>query len=158
LDFVKLYELSEQDTTHAFLINVNQVAIEQKGHSIGVSLFSSGIIDGSGVVVSGTYSKKETGGTVNLNKENFEKFYNCINNVYRFIAQRPIQKGAKLNTFTTCSVGEITLAAEYNPNSSSPETLKFYLKVGEEATFSMSKLEFEEIVTTIREVKNLWLK
>jgi hypothetical protein len=159
LDFIRTYNVSSSDSTYYFMVSVNQVQTEQQGYSVGTRIFGSGIFGNPGLAISGVYTKKATGGTVVLNQKDFLEFYECANDVYTFIVFKQLHKTTNLNTVTTCSVGNMTFGAEYFPNVTSPsDNLKFYFKVGDEATFTMNKVEFEEIVKTILGAKNLWGK
>ncbi len=159
LDFIRTYNVSSTDSTYYFMISVNQVQTVGQGYSVGTTIFGSGIFGNPGLAISGAYTKVASGGTIVLNHKDFLEFYECANDVYTFIVFKQLHKTTNFNTVTTCSVGNLTFGAEYFPNVTSPsDNLKFYFKVGDEATFTMNKVEFEEIVKTILGAKNLWGK
>jgi hypothetical protein len=147
MDFVKIYTLDKPDTTYTFLLKVNKTTVDAASVSIGISSL------GSGLGVSYDVNKNE--GEIVMNYEEFKEFYSCISKSYVFVNNIKYKKD-KVNTIATCNIGAITAIAEYNPKAPNGNEIKFYFKVGNEATYQMSKLELEKITKTLKSIVEKW--
>ena len=148
VDYVKQYQMNSTDTTYSVIIKVNNESVEQQSFSIGTSIFGS-------ITSGGTYKVDKQAGEVVFNKENLMDFYECANNIYKFISSRSNNDKA-INTVTYCEIENITIAAELVYYASGSQEVKYYFRVGDSVVFQMDKNEFEQIMRTFVQIKKDW--
>lgn len=152
------YEVGATDTLYSFMVAVTETEVEVSNVSIGFSSFltGGGVADAIGGLVSSTsatLNKESRNGIVSLDKANFMKFYKCVNDVYKVAGTMAVLK-KKIDALCTCGVEGIRFGGEYLPGGLGLDQ-RFFFELGV-ASFSMTRLEFEEIVKFVRDVKNVF--
>lgn len=151
MDFVKLYTVDLQDTSYLFTIKVANETIQKESVSLGSAIFSGG---SWGVGRNANYSVNSTENQTTLNKEDFASFYECINKTFTFITQKETFSKSKNNFVATCGSGSLLVGGEYNPENKAQKST-FYFQLGQN-TYSMSKNQFQKIVSTLRNIFSTW--
>jgi len=149
IDYVREFQINKQDTSFYMVIKVNNANVEQESFSIGTSIFGS-------IAGGGTYKVDRKEGETKFNKEDLLEFYDCANNIYKFISSHNFTKEG-FNTVASCEIQNIRIGAELVYNSGGKE-IKYYFKLGDEAVFQMEKVEFEDIMRIIGQIKKDWEK
>ncbi len=154
MNLVNDFEVGGKDSVYSFVVAVTETETEVQSVSLGLSSFSVGKLVGGGGSAGVTASIKKQDGVVDMSREDFGNFYKCINDVYKATGTMSVLSKKK-NTVCTCEVKGIEFGGEYLPERATGNDQKFYFRLGE-AVFSMSKLDFEEIVRFVREVKGVY--
>jgi len=157
IDYVREYALKQTDTIYYMIIKVNKTTLESQGISIGTSIFGSNTLLGNAVSANASYQYDKKEGEMIFDNLGFNEFYECAQNIYRFISERQAFGQEKLNTVSYCEVGNITLGAEL-VLAANNESLKYYFRVGDNAVFQMNKVDFEKIMALLRRIKDDWGK
>lgn len=155
-DFTRSFVKDKLDTSYHFIVKVNEKNIEEKGYSIGSSVFSSGSFAGIAGSSSLAFDIQKSSGIEVFEKKEFFELYDCLTNVYQYISQLASYSKSSTNTMATCSCKSLTFGGEFIPQSSHIENAKFYFQIDEESSFSMSKAEFEDLAKLFVKVKSNW--
>lgn len=154
IDYLRITETEQEEVVYLCLIQVNNIGLEQQSITLGASIFGSGIFSGSGLNTGSSYLIQRKEGGIFMDKATFLEFFACLNKTYMYVRNKEAFGKDKINTLATCEVENISIGGEYTPAALSP--LSFYFKV-DEATFSMSQTEIEEIVKTLRAIRDDWI-
>jgi len=152
MDYIRTYTIGENDTTYAFIVKVNKTDMELTNVSVAASVLNSNILVGT----SNSYELKNNEGQLIMDWEMFTKFHAGAKNIHKFIIDKKMFNKEKLNTMVSSKVGNIVLVAEYIPTARINSKLKFYLKFGQDTTYEMTKLEYENIMRVVSTIKVNW--
>jgi hypothetical protein len=154
IEYIKTYSINGTDTTNYFILDIKNQNLELAN----ISLVST-IFDLNWALASSRdkYSINKSQNKSILEKEKFLEFYECINKVYSFIAKTEKFKESENSIVATCSVENISIGGEYDPNKFARSRVIFYFKVGEDVTFQMRKDQIESILKVLRDIKNNWI-
>lgn len=153
MDYLKNYTISKTDTSYLFILDIKEQNVELEQMSLGAILFN---YDRLGMKSEKVYAIKSNADQTILNKDEFMEFYNCINEVYSYIAQQQTYGKSKNNIVARSNVENIIVGGEYRPSKIFGKKVQFYFKVGDKATYEMNIVQFESIVKVLREIKNYW--
>ncbi|MFT4534650.1 MAG: hypothetical protein ACI9P5_002011 [Saprospiraceae bacterium] len=151
VDFLKRYSIDSNDTSYVFVIDLQKDQLEETGVSLGATVFGSNLAFGS----SKSYKLNKIRDNSVLGKEEFLEFYSCIKKVHSFISKQRKYGESSGDMVATCGTDNLLMGGEFVKSGNGGKT-NYYFKVGENATYSMKRSQFIEIVKVLSKIKSDW--